>query len=1058
MESLRRDVMRWRLVTVTAAAGWGKSTTVRTVLAAHDPAWLTLEEDDHDPQRLAQRIARAAGATDADLPDSFDPVELAARTVQAMPRSPGRPLVLDDTHTVGDAGRPLIRALAADPGRHTPLFVLSQGDLGLIDERRRVQSDVLELGAPALALDLDTVDHWVASELDRDRALAARIVAATGGWPALVQVLVDALRAIPARDRSAQVEPQLTPDRPVGRFLDRVVLPAEAATALAAIAVHALAPGVRTEQLAPLLRLDRPEAVDLLADLRCRGLLQADPLDPDRSRCSPAVAGAALGRDGPHGAHDGLADRLVEQLVADGSITLALRMLGQLDQPARAAELLSDHGTGLLRGGNLTLVLDTAATLPDERRSPTIEAMRSEALAFRGEWAAALRAFQASGHGDGPLPAAAAIQLGLIDYIRGDLDAALRAYGRLQDDPPQDTDLVALYSWRTTVHWLRGEHDDARWYGTESLRMATALGDDRSMAFAHTAMALVAVIDADRHANRAHYELAVDAARRAGDRLQETRLLTNMGSAAGEEGRYAEAIAITEEAIDLAEEQGFRVILGVARCNRSAYLLRTGAIDEAIADAERAREVFAAIGSRTIAYAYHLLGTARTERGDTSLAVQAYDQAIASAGTAGDQQALIPTYLGLARAVALTDLDRAEAASNRALELDDGGLASGEVHVTAGWVALAGGDADRARDGATTALERARHHSNPADVAEATTLLALLDDDPRPALTQARSLWADLEAPIWVARIELAIARRSDDPQEQARISWLERRLTSLGCVLDRGSVAHVLTIGAGSRRAVSIRALGTFGVEVEGRAVPTSTWGSRKARELVKVLAARNGWRATREELGHVLWPDEAYDRISNRLSVALSVTRSVLNSDDQAPALVSEGSVVALDAGAVDVDVATFARLADQGLRAARAGRDTDAVALLLNAEERYGGDLLEDEPDLAWAQDRRAELRATYLAVTRTLASLVVDEDPDLAIRLLLRLLDRDGYDEPAHLNLCLALLMAGRHGEAQRRYRLYRDRMGELDLPAVPYEQLQQDTPRDSGTGPAAEAAG
>jgi hypothetical protein len=61
----------------------------------------------------------------------------------------------------------------------------------------------------------------------------------------------------------------------------------------------------------------------------------------------------------------------------------------------------------------------------------------------------------------------------------------------------------------------------------------------------------------------------------------------------------------------------------------------------------------------------------------------------------------------------------------------------------------------------------------------------------------------------------------------------------------------------------------------------------------------------------------------------------------------------------------------------------------------------------------------------------------------MRLLLRVLDRDAYDELAHLGVCRALLRGGRHGEARRRHRWYAERMDELGLPAVPLHELARD---------------
>lgn len=1061
------QLSRHRLVTVVATAGWGKTSTIERLWPTGRCRWVTLDAADADELALARRLRAITDtdrATDPSGDAATDTADLAASLVRELDIDP-RPVVLDDGHRLLDgSGLALLRRIADHPDRVSQLVVLARDDLRVVDDRRRAHGDVLELDARDLALDLDAIDGIVAHELDRDRALAARIGAATGGWPAAIQLVVDGLRGLAVGDRPAAVERLTAPDGPVGRYLDRVVLAPESPQARRTVLLLTIAPDLERQDIATLSDLDVDATRDQLDDLLARGLIttaDADtaPVPPPALRRLARVE--LLRRLDPDGA---LVARTVRLLADRGAHAAALRVASEslTHDPTPTARLLVDHGAAILRAGELDLVLAAAASLPPDHRDPAIEGVRGEALAYQGHWSEALRALEAAGMpATGPLRADEAIRLGLIHYVSGDLGAALEAHERGPDtpvdatDPAPGVDDAVLASWRTTMHWLRGEREQTQRAAARAMRIADRLGDDRAAAYAHTAAALRAVDAGDRYANAAHYDQAIAAARRAGDQLQLARLLTNLGSANGEEGRYADAIAITEQAIDLAEAQGFRIILGVARCNRSSFLLRTGAVDEAIADAERAREAFAAIGSRTIAYAHHLLGAARAARGELVLATQAYDRALRSVGSTGDQQALIPTHLGMARVVATTDLHRATEAAERALQIDDGGLQSGEAHTTAAWIALARQDHDAVRDHARQARAMGERHGNPADVAEAETCLALLDDDPVAALDRASALWSAIDAPIWQARVELGLARRSDDPRVRSRIPALERRLVDLGCSLDRGGIEHVLLIGPATTHRIVVRTLGGFVVELDGRPVPLSAWGSRKARELLKVLAARSGRRTTREELGHLLWPDEPYDKVSNRLSVALSIIRGVLAPDDgdAASPLRTEGSGIALDPAVVDVDTDSFERLADAGLRAAR-DDPGEAIPLLLNAEERYGGDLLEDEPDLVWAEDRRAQLRATYLAVARMLARLVSRDDPDLAMRLLLRVLDRDGYDEPAHLNLCLALLRAGRHGEARRRYRLYEGRMAELDLPAVPFAELQ----REARVGEPATTAG
>jgi DNA-binding SARP family transcriptional activator len=75
-------------------------------------------------------------------------------------------------------------------------------------------------------------------------------------------------------------------------------------------------------------------------------------------------------------------------------------------------------------------------------------------------------------------------------------------------------------------------------------------------------------------------------------------------------------------------------------------------------------------------------------------------------------------------------------------------------------------------------------------------------------------------------------------------------------------------------------------------------------------------------------------------------------------------------------------------------------------------------------------------TYLDVARRLAELTRGDD-DARTRYLLRILERDPYDERAHLELVNLLAAQGRHGEARRRYRLYARLLEQIGVEAAPY---------------------
>jgi DNA-binding SARP family transcriptional activator len=237
------------------------------------------------------------------------------------------------------------------------------------------------------------------------------------------------------------------------------------------------------------------------------------------------------------------------------------------------------------------------------------------------------------------------------------------------------------------------------------------------------------------------------------------------------------------------------------------------------------------------------------------------------------------------------------------------------------------------------------------------------------------------------------------------------------------------------------VRTLGAFALLRHGQTTPVGAWQSRKARDLLKLLVARRGRMAPRELLSEALWPGEVPGVLGNRLSVALSVLRSVLDPDRQyAPDYFVTGgsSGVAVRHETVPVDVEEFLADAGAGLTLLREGRRDDAHERLFAAEAAYAGDFLEEDLYADWAMQLREEARLAYIAVAHSLAELAAETgDPAGAARYLLRVLERDPYDERAHLTLVETLRRAGHHGEARRCYATYVTRMQEIAVEAAPF---------------------
>jgi DNA-binding SARP family transcriptional activator len=246
-------------------------------------------------------------------------------------------------------------------------------------------------------------------------------------------------------------------------------------------------------------------------------------------------------------------------------------------------------------------------------------------------------------------------------------------------------------------------------------------------------------------------------------------------------------------------------------------------------------------------------------------------------------------------------------------------------------------------------------------------------------------------------------------------------------------------TVGGPSR--VQIRVLGRFEVRVGDVPVPATAWQSRKARDLLRILVARRGRVVAREELTELLWPEDDPARTGHRLSVLLSILRTVLDPDRSGvPILLADKSGVALDPTAVRIDAEEFLADVGHGGRLYEQGSLAEAESMLTEARRAYLGDPFDDEPYADWTAPLREQARAAYLRALRTLARLARRRgDADAAIAGLLAILERDPYDEDAHRSLVSTLVGAGRHGEARRAHARYGEAMRTIGV-APPDEVL------------------
>jgi DNA-binding SARP family transcriptional activator len=235
-------------------------------------------------------------------------------------------------------------------------------------------------------------------------------------------------------------------------------------------------------------------------------------------------------------------------------------------------------------------------------------------------------------------------------------------------------------------------------------------------------------------------------------------------------------------------------------------------------------------------------------------------------------------------------------------------------------------------------------------------------------------------------------------------------------------AVNRVLTSRRPAAPEVMVWTLGGFRVERHGVPVPRSEWHSRKSRQLLKMLAASRGRPLHREQAIEVLWPDADTPNLSNRLAVALSTLRSVLDPEknhEPGHYVESGDDILRLRLEHVTVDLELF----------------MDHAASATTTGEMYRGDFFVEDLYEDWARPTREEARAVYLALLRRRAKISQDLHPAEALEARLRILEMDPWDETTHLDLIQGLRTAGRHGEARRAQKRYEEIMAEIGVSPV-----------------------
>jgi DNA-binding SARP family transcriptional activator len=1054
LEERLDEALARRVTTVVAGPGFGKSTLVAAWAGRVGAAWYTADPSDRSLTTFVRGLDQALRSSLPGLSASFtssvsgsmglardeaDQAEpLAALLLQSLEEEldAGLALVIDDLHELPRTGASarFVAALARQAPSLLHLVLCGRTEPPFRLERLRGRGEVLSLSAQDLCFTLAEVEDLLAAVELTQPGLEQRVHGLTGGWPAAVRLTVEALHAV-SKDTVDQAlarlphhgsplfsylaEEVFTRASPVVRDLLRRVAPLEGFSLDLCESIGIEHAGTTLERLAErgLFVQSSAEREDWYAlhALVREFALERWPLSEDELR--------------------DLLRRTAEWLERAGRLGEALRTLTRSEDGEAVAQFFLDHGEALVAAGAGQDVLLADEVLP-EGRDPWIDEILGEAHALRGDWDEALECYRRAMHGVDPLPARLAWRIGFIHVYRSEPTEALQWFERGHDDGSNPVTTSLLLSWSGTCRWSLGDMEQARELAPRALAAALEAGDSGALAAAHNLL-MLSHLGHDPTAAERHGWLALEAAQSAGDVLQEIRIRLNLAGPL----EPREALPLAEEALRLAELAGAELYIASALVTRGSSLGHFGRLDGAVSDLERASSIYQRYGSLRLARARGNLAYVNELRGSLAVARRLYEEALPVAESGGDAQDVMACLGGIGRLIAGENSERANTLATRGVEIarSQRYLLADNL-ISAGWVALVTGDRDCAHALAKEAVDIARAGNDRVLLPQALELKALAAAEPASeieTLEEAIAIWRSIGDSVGQTKAELAAARlsgRTGSLKEEAA----RRRLRQLGVRESAaGSAGLLMALGPGRPAPLAIRTLGGFQVLREGKPVALAEWQSKKARDALKLLIARRGRATPRDALLETLWPEENPDRSGPRLSVALSTVRSVL---DPARAfatdhfLVSDGDAVRLDLSHVDVDIEQFL----DGVEEALGTEGSEAIELLEAAESAYGGEFLEEDAYEEWASPLREEARAAYVAVAGRLAGeSVASGDNAAAVRYRLRILERDPFDEEAHLGLVTALSGARAHGEARRAYRRYVARMEEIDVEPAPF---------------------
>ncbi len=255
----------------------------------------------------------------------------------------------------------------------------------------------------------------------------------------------------------------------------------------------------------------------------------------------------------------------------------------------------------------------------------------------------------------------------------------------------------------------------------------------------------------------------------------------------------------------------------------------------------------------------------------------------------------------------------------------------------------------------------------------------------------------------------------------------------------------------------LKITLLGKFNVTLGDKKIPLSRWKSSKALMIFKYLAAnRHQGFIPREVLIELLWPEEDMQKTGSRFNVAMSILRKTLEPhlSPKAPSAYIErkkdqyrlyqGSRIRIDA-----EDFSGAILPIMSINTPKNSFPQRLETLLL-AQSLYQGAFLEEDRYEEWCIAKREWFTAEYLKILWEIVAIYQGENQlENAILFTRKILDAEVFDENAYKQLMIFYAASGHLSKTKKTYMDYKTMAEQMDCPVRSditdlYRKLIQET--------------